>query len=72
MTGDFTLLGVTKPVSLEVTFNQAGTNPFTQAETAGFTATGSLKRSDFGIAYGLPAIGDEVKLDINFEAIKQQ
>ncbi len=33
-----------KPVSLEVTFNQAGINPFTKAETAGFTATGSLSR----------------------------
>jgi len=71
VTGDFTLLGVTKPISLDVTFNQAGVNPFTQAETAGFTATGSLKRSDFGMGYGLPAIGDEVKLDINFEGIKQ-
>ena len=69
VTGDLTLLGVTKPVSLDVTFNQAGKNPFTQAETVGFTAT---KRSDFGMGYGLPGIGDEVKLDINFEAIKQQ
>lgn len=70
VTGDLTLLGVTKPVTLDVTFNKAGPNPFSQKQTAGFTATGSLKRSDFGMNYGLPMIGDEVALNINLEAVK--
>ncbi|MCD8526101.1 MAG: YceI family protein [Alphaproteobacteria bacterium] len=70
VTGDFTLLGVTKPVTLDVTFNKAGANPFSQKETVGFTASGSIKRSDFGMGYGLPMIGDEVALNINLEAVK--
>lgn len=70
VTGDLTLLGVKKPVSLDVTFNKAGVNPFSQAETIGFTASGSLKRSDFGMGYGLPAIGDNIAISINLEAIK--
>jgi len=70
VTGDFTLLGITKPVTLDVTFNKAGANPFSKKETVGFTASGSLKRSDFGINYGLPLVGDEVALDINLEATK--
>lgn len=72
LTGDLNLLGVSKPVSLDVTFNKVGKNPFNNAETVGFTATGSLNRSDFGMGYGLPGIGDEIKIDINLEAIKQQ
>ncbi len=72
VTGDLSLLGVTKPVSLDVTFNKAGVNAFSQAETVGFTATGTLKRSDFGMGYGLPAVGDEIALNINIEAIKQK
>jgi len=70
--GELTLLGVTKPVALDVTFNKVGVNPFNQKETAGFTATASLNRSDFGMGYGLPAIGDEITVDINLEAIKVQ
>ena len=70
VTGELALLGVTKPITLDVTFNKAGVNPFSQKEAIGFTATGLLKRSDFGMEYGLPMIGDDVKIDINLEAIK--
>lgn len=72
MTGDLTLLGVTKPVTLDVTFNQAGPHPFdAERYVAGFSATGMVKRSDFGMAYALPAIGDEIELTIEAEAIRQ-
>ena len=71
VTGDLTLLGVTKPVTLDVVFNKGGVNPFTQKETVGFSATGMMKRSDFGINYGLPMIGDDIALNINLEAVKQ-
>lgn len=70
--GDFTLLGITKPVTLDVTFNKAGLNPFSNTETVGFTASTNLKRTDYGMGYGVPAIGDDIKIDINLEAIKAE
>ena len=60
--GNLTLKGVTKPVTLAVTFTGAGTNPMSKATTVGFSASGKIKRSDFGISYGVPAVGDEVDL----------
>ena len=68
--GELTLLGVSKPVTLEVTFNKAGVRPTDKADTAGFSARGSLKRSDFGMKTYLPAIGDQVDLIIETEAIR--
>jgi polyisoprenoid-binding protein YceI len=68
--GDLTLLGVTKPVTLEVDRIKCGTHPFNKKEMCGFNATGTLKRSDFGMTYGLPAIGDELTLMIEAEATK--
>ncbi|MDE1173305.1 MAG: YceI family protein [Parvibaculaceae bacterium] len=69
LTGDLTLHGVTKPVTLHVTFNKAGPNPLKpEILVAGFNATGTIKRSDFGITTYVPAIGDEVKLVISTEA----
>lgn len=70
VTGDLTLLGVTKPLTLDVTFNKAGVNPFSEKETVGFTAHGHLQRSEFGMNYGLPGIGDEVSIIINLEAVQ--
>ncbi|ANG65329.1 hypothetical protein A8C75_16955 [Marinobacterium aestuarii] len=66
--GDLTLLGVTKPVVLDMTINKIGPHPFTKAPMAGFSASGTIKRSDFGMGYGLPAIGDEVSLHLDLEA----
>ncbi len=71
-TGDLTLLGVTKPVTLNVTYNKSGKHPFSGKFVSGFSATSSLKRSDFGMTYGLPAIGDEVELRIEVEGIRVQ
>ncbi len=67
--GDLTLRGKTQPVSLATTFNKAGANPLNQAYTLGFSAKGSFKRSDFGINYGLPVVGDEVALLIETELL---
>lgn len=67
LTGDLTLHGVTKPVTLDVTFNGAGTPPLTELYVVGFNAVGTLKRSDFGIKNFVPLVGDEVKLQISCE-----
>jgi len=71
MTGDLTLLGVTKPVTLDVTLNQAGPHPFDPAKiVAGFSATTSINRSDYGMTYAVPAIGETVEIMIEVEALK--
>lgn len=66
--GDMTIRGVTKPVTLNVTLNKAGQHPMTKDEAVGFDATGTFKRSDFGIKTYLPYIGDEISVDISTEA----
>ena len=67
ITGDLTLHGTTKPVTLTASFAGGGTNPMTKAYVLGFSATGTLKRSDFGISAYLPAVGDLVTLTISGE-----
>ena len=64
--GNLTLNGVTKPVTLDAKFVGAGKAPAMMGgkENVGFHATTTIKRSEFGIGYGVPVIGDEVKLDI--------
>jgi polyisoprenoid-binding protein YceI len=69
--GDFTLHGVTKPVTLNVRYINAGTNPLDKKYTVGFEATGQLKRSDFGVKTYVPLIGDEVQFTIS-AAFEQQ
>ncbi len=72
ITGDLTLLGVTKPVTLHVKHNSSGKHAFSGKYISGFSATGTIKRSDFGMNYGLPAVGDEVELRIEVEAIREE
>lgn len=67
MTGDLTLLGVTKPVTLDVTKNKCGEHPFNKKQTCGFDAKGTIKRSDFGMTKGIPMVGDEVTIMITVE-----
>jgi polyisoprenoid-binding protein YceI len=69
--GDLTMRGVTRPVMLTVTSFQCGDNPFAKKFTCGANATATLKRSNYGINYALPAVGDEVTLLIQIEAHKQ-
>lgn len=68
LTGDLTMLGVTKPVTFDVIFNKEG--EFFNSHRAGFTARASLKRSDFGMNYGLDNIGDQVDILIEAEAVR--
>ncbi len=70
VTGDLTIKGVTKSVILDVNSINCGTHPFNKKDVCGFDATTSLKRSDFGIKYGLPAIGDDMNIMLEVEAVK--
>ena len=66
ITGNLTLHGVTRPVTLDVTFNGARQSPLGQGYELGFSATATIKRTDFGIT-GMPwepMVGDDVKLTI--------
>ena len=71
ITGDLTILETTKPVTLDVTFNKAGKHPFSGKYVAGFSASAKIKRSEFGMTYGLPMIGDEVDIRLEVEGVRQ-
>jgi polyisoprenoid-binding protein YceI len=62
--GDFTLHGVTKPITLKARLVGSGVDPLDKTFTVGFEATGTIKRSDFGVKQYLPLLGDEVHLNI--------
>ena len=68
--GEFTLLGVTKPLTLTINKFKCITHPFFKKEACGADASGEFKRSDFGLSYALPKMAPEVKLAIQVEAIK--
>ena len=68
--GDLTLVGVTKPLTL--TLDRFKCNPASgnNKERCGGNATGKFKRTDFGMKFGVPNIGDEITLIVEFEATK--
>ena len=70
VTGDLTIMGVSKPVTLDVTSINCGTHPFNKKDMCGFDAEASIKRTDFGVNYGMPAIGEVLDLNIELEAVK--
>jgi len=69
ITGNLTLRGVTKPITLDTTFNGAGKSFGNPGETLGFSAKGEFLRSDFGMDYliKLANIGDKITLNIEVE-----
>ncbi len=64
VTGDLTLHGVTKPVTLAAKFIGSGVNPLDKKYTVGFEITGDIKRSDFGVKTYIPLIADKVHMTI--------
>jgi polyisoprenoid-binding protein YceI len=73
--GELTLLGATRPMTLEATFNKGARYPFGDEHYAiGVDATGSIRRSEFGMTYGVDNawVGDEITFVIGFEAIRQE
>lgn len=67
VTGDLTVHGVTRPVVLDATLNRIGKHPMSGDPAIGFDATGTLKRSDFGVSMGVPNVSDEISLRITTE-----
>jgi polyisoprenoid-binding protein YceI len=68
--GEMTLLGVTKPVTLAVMI-ECGKHPMLPRDVCGANIETTFKRSDFGMNYGLPGIGDEVNVIAPVEAFKE-
>ena len=68
--GNLSLLGVTKPLKLTVERFKCNPAQGTGKERCGGNATGKIKRTDFGMKTGVPNIGDEVTLILEFEALK--
>ena len=64
ITGNLTLHGVTRPITLDAKFYGAGDNSRSKKLNIGFAATTTIKRSDFGIMYG-PTVADQVNLEIH-------
>ena len=73
VTGDLTLLGTTKPVTLDVTYNGVANPPwFNGRDVIGFDATTTLKRSEFGMGAYIPNIGDEVEVTFSGEFLQDE
>lgn len=70
MRGEFTLRGLSQPLSLKATSFGCHPRPQDGREACGGDFEGVLSRSDFGITFGLPFIGDRVKLLVQVEAVK--
>ncbi|MGR3512494.1 MAG: YceI family protein [Paracoccaceae bacterium] len=70
ITGDLSMNGMTKSVTLDAKLNKTGTHPMANTEWAGFDATTTLLRSDFGLGAFAPAVSDEVEVTISIEAQK--
>jgi polyisoprenoid-binding protein YceI len=78
VTGDLTIRGTTKPVTLEAMVTNEVKNPFTKATTRGVTATAKINRKDFGLTWNVALeaggvmVGEEVEISVDAELIKQE
>lgn len=70
LTGDLTLAGVTKPVTLKLRVNKIGKNDVLDTPSVGFTATTTIKRSAFGIKAYEDLVGDAISVQIQIEALE--
>jgi polyisoprenoid-binding protein YceI len=72
VTGNLTLHGITKPVTLDAVLNGTTVHPMTKKEMCGFKVTGKFKRSDFEIAPNMPApmLGGDVTIIADLEFSK--
>ena len=70
ITGDLTMLGVVKPVVLDATFIGGGEHMMMKKYDIGFKATTTIKRSEFGMVYGIPMVSDDISVEINAEFVQ--
>jgi polyisoprenoid-binding protein YceI len=70
LSGDLTVLGTTRPVVLDVEINDASMNRMTRKEMIGFSASGTIRRSDFGLTAYSDLVGDELRLNIQVEFVR--
>ncbi len=70
MTGDLTLAGVTRPVTLKLRVNKIGKNDVSEAPSVGFSATTTIKRSAFGVSAYEDLVGDDIAVQIQIEAMQ--
>lgn len=72
LTGDLTMHGITKPVTMDLLYRGTVENPMSKKQTAGFQLTGVVKRSDFGIGekFAAPFISDEVRIKADGEFVQ--
>lgn len=70
ITGNLTLHGVTRPATLDAHLNRVGVYPMLNVPAAGFSASAVIKRSAFGVAGGIPYVGDELNVRITAEALE--
>jgi polyisoprenoid-binding protein YceI len=68
VSGDLTIHGVTKPVTLDVKVNKIAEHPMKKVPAAGFDAKTTIKRSDFGVGAYVPMVSDDVEIRITLEA----
>jgi polyisoprenoid-binding protein YceI len=59
--------GLTRPVVLDATLNKVGPHPMSKAQSIGFDATATIRRSDFGVGAYVPKVSDEIKIRITTE-----
>ena len=70
--GELTMLGIAKPVSLKVTNFACGDHPFNKKPMCGVEASTTIKRSEWGMKYGIPkAVGDDVRIILPVEAYRE-
>lgn len=71
VSGTLTLLGVSRPLTLKIERWVCKDHPFSKKPVCGGNASGAIRRTDFGMKYGVPAVGDEIRLYVGFEAYRQ-
>ena len=72
LSGDLTIKGVTKPVTLAITHFKCALNPMRKLDTCGANATTQIKRSEFNMGKYAPNVSDDVTLTLAIEAVKVQ
>jgi len=77
VSGDLTIKGITRPVTLNVVWNYSGEHPmakinpnYLDVHVSGFSATAVLRRSDWGLSLAVPLVSDEVRLNIETELLR--